>query len=236
MKTPTLEELLIGPQPVELQTPSGILKVYVRRLNQVERDMCTAYARRVSKDLRRKLMDPESDEHNLLVADEIAEYDIAALRRIWVDSRLSRRSLAIYRQSLEARDQTYIAEPEGDDVLPSDIEQWEINVEQAEEMREANVLQAIKSARTALEEEVAQISDETLMEEAGPQLIDNLCSDVWTTEYVTQMIARGTFKDKEATKPAFKTSDEVKRLNPETLAILSKSHMALLVDPEAVKN
>lgn len=236
MKTPSLEELLVGPQQIELETPSGKLKLYVRRLNSIERDMCTASARRASKEMRKQLMDRESEAYNLLVKDEVEEYSIDNLRQAWVNSRLSKKSIQIYRASLESRDETFIPEPEGDDVTAAEIEEWELKTENIEELREANVAQAIKSANMQLMEEAKELSEEDLLEQAIPVIIDTICQDIWTTEYVSQLIARGTYKDKDATKPAFTSSNEVKRLGADALRVLSRSHMALLVEPEAVKN
>jgi bisphosphoglycerate-dependent phosphoglycerate mutase len=237
MKTPVLDQLLLGPQKIELPSfTDEPIYVWVRRLTQVERDLCTAAARRASRDMRRVLENKESEERQLLVEDEISEYDLEAMRAAWVTARLTRRAMKIYKQSLEDRDQTYIPEPEGDDVMPADIEQWENAVEDTEADREKNVVTAIESAQRQLNKEVEEISLEELQDVSIPTLIDTICSDIWTNEYTAQMICRGTFKDADAIKPAFKTAQEVKRLLPKAMAELSKAHMGLLVDPEAVKN
>lgn len=237
MKTPTLDQLLLKPQKVEIPSfDKEPITLWVRRLTQVERDLCTAAARRASRDMRRKLEDKDSEERTLLVEDEISEYDIEALRAAWVTSKLTRRAMKIYRQSLEDRDQTYIPEPEGDDVMPADVEQWENAVEDTEDEREANVRTAIESAQRTLNEEAGQLSIEELSEITVPTMIDTICSNVWTTEYTAQMICRGTFEDAQALKPAFRTAQEVTRLLPKAMETLSRAHMGLLVDPEAVKN
>lgn len=237
MKTHTLDDLLIKPVPVDIEGfGDKPLRFYIRRLTQVERDLCTASARRASREMRKKLEDTSTEEHMLLIEDEIAEIDMAALRAAWVSARVTRKSLTIYRLSLENRDQTFIPEPEGDDVLPADVERWENAVEDAEEDREKAVREAIASAQRELNEAAEKLTLEELRDGAGPALIDNICADIWTTEYVAQMIARGTFTDKDTQKPAFKTATEVKRLQPKALELLSKSHMGLLIEPEAVKN
>lgn len=225
----TLEDLLVKPQRVEL--PGG-LKVFIRRLSQIERDLCTAAARRMSRDWRKILEDPKSDEHQLLVADEVNLFDKEALRASWVNSRLLRKALLIDKDSLESRDETYVAEPEGDDLLPSDIEHYENEVEDIEEQREVSVKQRVEAAQKELNKEVEKLSLEDLRANAEPAQIDAICSDQWTTEYVAQMITRGTFKDKECSKPAFKTANEVKRLQAPALEALSNAHMGLLVNLE----
>lgn len=237
MKTTYLEELLITPSKVEI--PSFSEKshvVWIRRLTQVEKDLCTASARRASRDMRKKLEDPQTEERQLLVEDEINEYDLEAMRAAWVSARLVRRALKIHRTSLENRDETHIPEPEGDDVMPVDVEQWENAVEQTEGEREEQVAAAIATAQRSLNDDVAKLSVEELKEAASPALIDTICTDIWTNEYVAQLIARGTFIDKDATKPAFKAASEVKRLLPQAMKVLSNAHMGLLVDPESVKN
>jgi hypothetical protein len=237
MKTPTLDDLLVKPTKVEVPSfGKEPLVVYIRRLTQVERDLCTAAARRASREMRRKLEEPESEERQLLVDDEINEYDLEAMRAAWVNTKLVRRALKIHRLSLENRDETYVPEPEGDDVMPADVEKWENLVDKTEEEREQRVQESIVAAQRQLNDEVQELSEEELRRNASPSLIDTICSDIWTNEYVAQMISRGTFQDADATKPAFKTASDVKRLLPKALEAISKAHMGLLIDPESVKN
>lgn len=237
MKTPALDSLLLRPEKITIPTFGEPLEVYVRRLTQVERDLCTAAARRASREMRTKLQDTESEERQLLVEDEINEYDQEAMRAAWVNNKLVRRALKIHKLSLESRDETFIPEPEGDDVMPADIEEWETAVEQAEEDREGRVAESIAAAQRELNEEAMKLSDDDLRAGMSPALIDTICSDIWTNEYVSQMVARGTFLDKDAVaKPAFKSASDVKRLQPKALQIITQAHMGLLVEPEAVKN
>lgn len=242
MKTPILEQLLIDPQSVDL--PTGVMgqdgmdnvRVWIRRLTQVERDLCTGYARRASREMRKDLENPDSERRHILVDDEIDEYELESLRQAYVNGKLIERAIAINRQSLEDRDETYVSEPDGDVVLPEEIERYENSVEDVEEQREKGVRDAIEAAIVQLREEARNMDEEALKADATPTTINAICADVYTREYIAQMICRATFSDKELTKPAFKTPREVDRLAPSVLETLAKAHEALLIDPEAIKN
>lgn len=233
MKTPNLDSLFLKAQPVDL---SDKLQVWIKPMTQIERDLSQAYARRVSRDLRKKLQDPESEEHQLLIAEELEEYDQAALTSLWIQNRLVARATAIRRESLENRDQTYVPDPEGPDVTNSDIEKHEDEVEEVEEQREESVSAAIKSAKMELDEEVKAISVEDLRSEAVPALIDNILATIWLREFNVQMISRATFLDEACQKFAFKTSAEVYNLRQDVVDKLATHHYGLMVEPEALKN
>ena len=66
--------------------------------------------------------------------------------------------------------------------------------------------------------------------------MEYILSKEWQLEYAAQMISRGTFLDSKLSKPAFKTTSEVKELRPDILKLITDSHFGLLVPPEAIKN
>lgn len=233
MKTLTIESLLVRPQSVEL--PGGV-KVWVRPLSQIERELCQGAARRASRDLRKLLEDPKTEQHQLLVVEELQEYDIKQLRDLWIGSRLIQKALQINRESLENRDETYVPEPEGNDLTPEAMDRYEDEVEEVEQQRETGVAGAIGTASKQLDEEVQGISEDALREQAHPALIEHQLSEVWTREFAAQMLVRATFNDKECRKFTFKTSNEVFMLRPDVLKHLTDSHYGLMVEPEAIKN
>jgi hypothetical protein len=235
MKTPTIEDLLQHPSSLEITVGKKSLTVYVRSLTQVEQELSRGSARRASRDLRRLLEDTETEEHQLLVKDELEEYEHAALKNLWITNRLVQRAVEAQRESLENREQGYIPEPD-ENAMPADLDRYENDVDDMEDKREKNVQQKIVSIKDKLDEEVDSISVEVLREDAITTLIDNICAQTFNREFAVQMVARGTFNDADCTKPTFKASSEVKRLRGETLEALANAHYALMVDPEAIKN
>jgi len=237
MKTPTLDTLFLKPVPVVLDKDTeNEMTVWIKSMNPIDRDMCQAYARRVSRELRKKLLDPDSNERQLLVMEELEEYNRDQLSVLWINNRLAERTTAIKRESLENRDQTFVPDPEGPDITNADLEQHELEVEEIEEQREESVRATVKSAKKELDEEVKEISLEDLRVEAEPALIENILAGIWMREFNCQMISRGTFLDEKCTKPAFKTSSEVNELRSVVLDLLASSHYGLMVEPEALKN
>lgn len=233
MKTPSLDSILIKSHPVEL---SKDLTVYVRPLTNLERDFCQAYARRAARTFRKRLEDRESSDHQLLIVEELEEYEVEQLSSLWVSNRLVTRASAIRRRSLEDRDQQYIPEPEGLDVTNAQMERYETEVEEAEEQREKSVSSSVISARDELLEEVKGISLDTLREEAIPALIDNVVNQEWMLEFNAQMVARATFTDEDCKKLAFKDAAETQTIKPEIFKKLTDNHYGLMIEPEALKN
>lgn len=242
METPTLDDLLVKPTRVELATGRFVdgqmqyIGLYVRRLSQIERDLCSGYARRESRKMRRELENPDSEKRQVLIDDEVSEYTLETLRQHYVNSKIVERALEITHRSLEDRDQTYTPEPEGDVILPEDVETYENTVEEVEKIREDSVREQVQLALSELIKEAEGMNQDELMSHATPATINAVCSDIFTQEYVVQMIWRGTYKDNKFNTPAFDSADEVKRLAPSALESLSAAHQALLLDPEAIKN
>ena len=186
--------------------------------------------------LRKKLLDPKAEEHKLLIKDELAEYTREQLEELWVSNRIIARAGQINRDSLEARDETFIPEPEGDDITSSDIEKHETAVEEVEEEREARVREAVLSAQKELQDEASKMSLEDIGVDTKDALLEFILSKEWQQEFAAQMICRATFMDKKLTKPAFKNTTEVKELRPDILKLITESHFGLLVPPEEIKN
>lgn len=235
MKTLTLQDVLVKPHPVEINTSEGTLKVWIRNLSQIERDLAQAGARAASRQFRKVLENPKTEDHKLLIADEIEEYGEDRLRDLWIQTRLVERAIKINKQTLEDRDKTFVPEPEGDFVTMGDIERYENEVEEIEEQRENSVMSAINAAREQLEKEAKKIPLKDLKASAIPDLIDNILGQYWQKEFAYHMLARGTFKDEKCTKPFFKTAQEASMLQPTILEALSNAHFGLILEPEALK-
>ncbi len=233
MQTLTLDDLLVKPQKINVA--DGV-DLWIRPLTQIERELSQGAARSMSRALRKKLLDPKAEEHKLLIKDELAEYTREQLEELWVGNRLIPRAGQISRDSLEARDQTFIPEPEGADVTSSDIEKHETRVEEVEEEREERVREAVQSAQKQLQEEASKMSLDEIGVDARDALLEFILSKEWQQEFAAQMIARATFLDKKLSKPAFKDTNEVKELRPDILKLITESHFGLLVPPESVKN
>lgn len=235
MKSLTLQDLFLQPQAVELKSGEKTMKVFIRLLTQVEKELCQASARGQSRRLRRTLEDKNSEEHQTLILDELDGYGIEQLRTLWINAKLIDRAVTINQKTLEDRDLTFVPEPEGNDVTGSQMEKYENLVEDIEEQREESVNKAIESARKQLVEEVKKVTKKKLTEEAMPMLIDTLCTQAWSREFAAAMISHGTFLDAEFKKPAFKTVDEVRKLQPQFLKQLADAHYGLMLEPEALK-
>jgi hypothetical protein len=248
MKAISLDDILVKPKRVDIPIPSRLttneegmpeeakLSFWVRASRQPERDLAASAARKESRTLRKKLEDPESEEHQRLILDDLEDADDDSLRALWVNQKVIERAIRIRHASLENRDQTYIPEPEGDLITSKQIDDYENEVEEIEERREMGYLQAVEQAREELEEEVKKIDGEELLKLAIPVQIEVKVNEAYETAFVCQLVYRCTFKDQRCTKPAFSDIEQVYSLNDRAMVKLTNAHMAFLVDPEQVKN
>lgn len=235
MKTLTIADLLVKPQSLSLSMGDRTLKLWVRPLSTTERELCQATARGVSRRLQRELEDPKTENHRLLIADELEVFNKGQLQELWVNAHLLDRAIKINVKSLEDRDQTFVPEPEGENVTVSEINAYENTIDDNEESRETNVNAAVNAARKLLQEEVKTITLKELKSSAAPNLIEQIVSQEWQREYSVAMLARGTFLDQDCQKPAFKTNEQVKMLRPDALEQLTSAHYGLILEPEALK-
>jgi hypothetical protein len=248
MKAVTLEDILVKPKKVEIPIPGKMerndqgmpdapkLVYWVRPSLQPERDLAGAAGRTASRMLRRKLEDPDSEERQLLVLDELEGATEDSLQELWVTQKVIERAATIRHRSLEDRDITYVPEPEGDLITGEDMDRYENEVEDVEEQREMSVLEAVTSAREELQKEVERMTPEQLREYALPLVISTQTERAYENEFVSQLIYRCTFLDNKCKKRAFTDVNQVYNLKDFALIKLSNAHMSFILDPEQVKN
>jgi hypothetical protein len=241
----TVDDLIVDPEPVDI--PAGkrvkdkktgeevdaVLRVWPRRPTDVEKQMITAAANGVRRTLRARLADPTTDEHRLRLREPLEEADESTLRQIWVNGKLFERAAEIQHQSLEERE--YVPEPEGELVTAAERDEYDTQVEQAEDSRVNNLIEALGSVRRELEEEVKSIPRESLLEAAMPSHIETVVGREWADAYTANLIARCSFSDKNHTKPLFKTVSDVEKLRSQRPGIyqrLADTHKGLLLEVE----
>lgn len=234
-----IADLLQGPKDVVLNLPNDKkLTLWVRPSRDPERTMATANARKASRTLRKLLNDRSTEEYEKLVAEELEGAEKNDLRRVWVNGKLINRALEIRNASLEERE--YVPNPldegDGKGVTPKDMDEYEDKVDEVEEDREMSVMKAISTAQRELEEQANEIPEEELFEAAIPQLIESQCSRAYEVEFIAQLILRCTFEDKKCTRQAFSDIEQVYQLKPGPLQELTQAHMAVMLDPDAIKN
>lgn len=244
MKTRILDELKLGPQPVELRLRKGeTTTVWVRRPNTTEKQMCESAGRGASRELRRLLTDESTEEYKVLVQSELDGYELDELRMIWIAGELIQRMFRKDRETLENRDETFVPEPTSEDGInfpsQSELDRYEDEVEQVEEQR-VKALEAYEKAETErLMEEVKRKNRKQLEKIAKPKIIDALCGRAYNEAYSANLLARCTFEDEDAKQPMFKTVDEVRTLfrdRPDIAETIGLAHNGLMVDPEEAKN
>lgn len=247
MSLPTydLDDLIFDPPAVTVEIKGKSRTFYIRPPDEMERSMAQASSRAQSRDLRKRLESPRSEERRLLITEQLESVNDDELRLIWTTQRLMQEIFKIERRSLENRDEYFVPAPEESEpgVPPTaeDVERWEDDKDKAEKHREEDVVAAQKAATKALEDQAKTFSHKSLIEQISPQIVEQLAGREWNAEFGFQLIVRCTFLDKNLTKPAFKTIGIVKRLmvTPEGTKLIEElrnAHMGLMLQPDSLGN
>lgn len=238
----TLDELLQDPEPLDLITKKknpktgkfeeATLRLYVRRLTDIERDMASNAANGARRRMREVLNDEKSEERRLLLVEPLEDADDASLRDLWIKGELMRRAPEIQHHSLEERE--VVDEPEGL-VSPKERDDYDQAVRRAENDRMENLIKAISSVQKEIEAESEALPKGQLRDAAIPAHIETLLAKHWNEVYTSHVIARGTFNDKRFTKPTFKTTADVDKFRSQRPAMytqLADTHRGLLLELE----
>lgn len=241
-----LDDVIIDPPSVTVVLGAKSKTFWIRPPTDPEKAMAQAVARKKSRELRARLEDPENEEHQLLVVDEMENLTTAEMRLIWLTSNLFQKTFEINRRSLDDREDFFVPSPEGseDGVIPPTNEDMD-RYEQAKIDSEGDRLEAIaKQQQVAfkeLQDKSEEIPEDDLRNLIHPLIIDQQASREWSAQYGMQIIVRCTFLDKELTKKAFETPERALRLQNSTngqkiLDELSAAHSGLMLDPDRLKN
>lgn len=219
---------------------------WIRPPTDAERAMSQNAARQKSRALRELLLNPESEEHQLLVKAEMENMTSEELRLVWLTSNLFQKAFEVNRKSLDNRDEYFVPSPEGkeDGLIPptgAEMDEYETAKRVQEEQRLKDVSDAQSAIYEELKQESESMSDETIRGIIGPLVIDQQASREWNSQYGLQILARCTFLDQDLTERAFKTTEEAMRLQntksgSKVLDSLLNAHSGLMLDPDRVKN
>jgi hypothetical protein len=181
---------------------------YVRTPTEPEKAMAMNAARLKSRELRDRLEDQKSEEFQLLIEAEKANFSIEEKRYVWLASQLVQKSFELRRRSLEDRDDFYVEPPEGQDdgVIPptnAEIDKYE-QEKRAQDLLRLDALQGQQDILfKELKEQADKIPEADLDNLIQPILIDQKTSAEWNSQYGMQILIRCTFLDIEMTQKAF---------------------------------
>jgi hypothetical protein len=243
----SLDDLLAEEVPSVTVTVGKKEKTFwIRPPTDSERAMSQNAARQVSRKLRERLLDPETEEHQLLVNAEMDNMSSEELRLVWLTSNLFQKALEVQRRSLDSRDDYFVPTPEGkeDGLIPpsgAEMDEYETNKREQEAQRLRDVSEQQTVIYNELKEKSDNMSDDALRDIISPLIIDQQTSREWQAQYGLQILSRCTFLDQDLTERAFKTVEEALRLHntksgQRVLDSLLNAHSGLMLDPDRIKN
>lgn len=243
----TLDDVLVEePAHVDVVINRKDRRYWLRPPTRTERAMAQNAARRKAIDLRDRLENPNSEEHDLLIVGQLENMPVEEKRLMWLTSNLYQKTFELNRISLDNRDEYFTPEPEGkmDGLIPPAMEEWE-QYEKDRREAEKNRLKDLQTSQKAifaqLKKEAEELDEENLDTIIEIILIEQLASEEWSNQYGMQILVRCTFMDSEFTEKAFKTQAQAERLlhtknGNKVLESLLAAHSGLMLDPDQLKN
>ena len=242
----SLDDLMADAPEVEVEVGKKTMKFWIRPPTDPEKGMSQNVARRKSRELRARLEDPETEEHELLVKAELENMTPDEMRLIWLTSNLFRKTFELSRRSLNDRDEYFVPAPEGqeDGVIPPTNEDMD-RYEQDKLGQEMKRLEDQQEQQTIIFKELQAESQAIPQDDLGkviyPLIIEQQVSKEWNNQYGLQVLVRCTFSDKDLTKRAFEGTEQAVRLmntqnGQKVLDALLNAHSGLMLDPDRLKN
>lgn len=242
-----LEDVLGTPEKVTVFEGKSFERTYwVRPPDELEKTMAQSAARKVARELRDKLLDPESEMRELIIVGRLEEMTDDEKRLIWLTANLMQQSFELNRRSLNDRDEYYVPRPEGkeDGVIPptdAEMNEYEDAVRDSEKERLTSVSEQQKALFNDLQRQSKELSKEDLDNIIEPLLIEQTASEEWNLQYGMQMLIRCTYTDPDLTERAFPDIKSALRLRNTkrgqvVLESLLATHRALMLDPDQLKN
>lgn len=241
----TLEDIIFEPPHVDIVLQNKERRFWVRPPTPIEKDMCQAVARSRSRELRKILNNPKTEEHKLLIKSQVDDLTDEDLQLLWVAANLYQKIFEINRISLDNREEYFVPEPKGkeDGVIPptaEEMEQYEEAKEKAEQQRQDDVAAAQEQARKSLENEAKAKPKKELRDSVIATLVEQKCQEEWNAQYGLQLIFRCTYLDKDLGQRAFKTEGYLRRMavSPDGERLIERlrnEHMGLMLNPDLLK-
>lgn len=243
----TLDDLFADAPKVTVQVGKKVKTFYVRTPTEPEKAMAINAARIKSRELRERLNDPETEEHKLLIEEEINNLTIEEKRYIWLAYNLVQKSSELRRRSVEDRDEFYVEPPEGREggIIPptnAELDEYEIAKRGQEVVRMDSLQEQQALAFKELKEQSETIAENDLDNIVRPILIDQKTTTEWNNQYGMQILIRCTFLDVEMKQKAFpEGTEQVLRLENTTggrkvLHELLQTHNGLTLDVDELGN
>lgn len=231
---------------VVIKAGKGEKTFWIRPPTETEKVMAQNAARQKSRALRERLIDPENEEHQLLIKAEMDNMTQEEMRSVWLASNLFQKTFELTRRSLDNREDFFVPAPEGqeDGVIPptsTQMDEYETAKRKVEQDRLENVADEQEKLLKELQEQSQELPIDKLAEVVQPILVELKASAEWNAQYGLQILIRCTFLDQERTKRAFEGTGAALRLEnspggKKVLDELLQAHSGLMLDPDRLKN
>jgi hypothetical protein len=241
-----MDDILGKPTSVTVVVGNRKRTFWLRPPTDMERDMARALARRTVNELRDRLENEKTEEHDLLIRSAMEEMTPDEKRLIWLTANLFQKTFELSRLSLENRDEYFVAEPEGkmEGIVPpsaKEVADYDKAKKASEKDRLNDLNKSQKDAFAELKRESQELNIDDLDNLVRPLLVEERLGTEWNNQYGLQVLVRCTFDDEDLTKRSYETTERALRLfntkqGKSAMEKLLMTHTALMLDPDQLKN
>ena len=193
--------------------------VYMRLVGDAEINRARAYAFRRSRELRRRLKDPESDDR-VAYLNELSEFDN---KDILISTILILLGSDFQKYAVNSIDLPIPHEPKSDAKLET-WEDYQAKVDEYTEVYRKVLTKEIKKLRKKERKHLEPKSMETLYTEYEVLIAEHLCAEEMNTAYYNWCVTHSLYKDKEHKKSLFKNINEFLNLAPQVIETLTNKY------------
>lgn len=201
--------------PVTNQT----VTVYMRLVGDADINRARAYAFRNSRELRRRLKDPESDDR-IAYLNELSEFDS---KDILISTILILLGNDFQKYAMKTIDVPIPREPKSDEKLET-WEDYQTKVDEYTDIYRKALTKEMKKLRRKEKKHLETKTIDILYTEYETLIAEHLCSEEMNTSYYNWCISCSLYKDKEHKKPLFKNISELLDLAPQVIETLTTSY------------
>jgi len=202
---------------------------YIRIVGDAVIEDARRFALLESRKLRKKLRDPNSDEHFMFldIYNDFSDEELSATIQIAA----SRSVMEDYVRNNPKR----IIEPPGDQPSQEEIENYEAEKEERDEQYVKDMQEAVEQWRKEFEGALSKMQRDSLVALAQRYEIDARCSAIYTDYFETYIVASSIYKDPQYKERMF-TIDEYRELPTEVKDLLYNTYNTLNISTEDIKN
>lgn len=182
------------------------IEVYIKLVGDADWNIARVKSLRASAELRRKLNDPESDEHlaYIPIKDDVEKEGLIHMMLVL--------EMSDFRQQVIKDFSMPFPKEPGQDAELEDLEEHQKEVDNYEEKRQEVIKEELEKLLERKKKQYSKVSFDNLYKDYVKTLINALCKEELNRVFLSYTTYVGTYKDENFTERYFKSYEEFDNL------------------------